>query len=161
MFSKRCLRRRLLVDYRVQGALIVRVVLYWLLCLGTMALVLLAWSMISVANRPLNARLAELWEQYGLAAVASLLLLPVVVLDLLQLSNRFVGPIFRLRRSMHNLAQGAAVEAIHFRQGDFWQEFADDFNVVAEKVEHARNSTSNDGASDEGSATQPLELSRN
>ena len=63
--------------------------------------------------------------------MASLLLLPGVIFDLVRLSNRFAGPMFRLRRSMHDLAQGKPVDAVHFRHGDFWQEFADDFNTIA------------------------------
>ena len=135
------LRKRFFVDYRVQGALIVRVVLYWLMCLLTMMLLLLGWGMIAGPVRPLNAHLTELWAFYGPAAVASLLLLPAVVFDLVRLSNRFAGPMFRLRRSMHDLAQGKPVAAVRFRQGDFWQEFADDFNTVAALAEEAKDQT--------------------
>jgi hypothetical protein len=130
----------LFVDYRVQGALIVRVVLYWLICLATMAFLLLGWGMISGPARPLNGHLNELWALYGPAAVASLLVLPAVIFDLVRLSNRFAGPMFRLRRSMHDLAQGKPVAAVRFRRSDFWQEFADDFNTVAARAEEAKAS---------------------
>ena len=132
------LRKRFFVDYRVQGALIVRVVLYWLMCLLTMTLLLLGWGMIADPVRPLNAHLTELWALHGPAAVASLLLLPAVIFDLVRVSNRFAGPMFRLRRSMHDLAQGKPVAAVHFRHGDFWQEFADDFNTIAARAEEAK-----------------------
>ena len=131
MAARHQLRKRFFIDYRVQGALIVRVVLYWLMCLLTMMFLLLGWGMIAGPVRPLSAHLTELWGVYGPAAVASLLLLPVVIFDLVRLSNRFAGPMFRLRRSMHDLAQGRPVPALRFRQGDFWQEFADDFNTIA------------------------------
>lgn len=139
MAAKHGLRKRLFVDYRVQGALIVRVGLYWLMCLLTITLLLLGWGMIAGPVRPLNARLSELWALHGSAAVASLLLLPAVIFDLLRLSNRFAGPMFRLRRSMHDLAQGKPVAAVRFRQGDFWREFADDFNKVAARAEEAKD----------------------
>ncbi len=135
MAAKRALRKRFLVDYRVQGALIVRVVLYWLTCLLTIMLFLLGWGMITGPDRPLNARLTELWTLNGPAAVASLLLLPAVIFDLLRLSNRFAGPVFRLRRSMHDLAQGKPVAPVRFRQNDFWQKFADDFNAIAARAQ--------------------------
>ena len=61
MAAKHGLRKRFFVDYRVQGALIVRVVLYWLMCLLTMMFLLLGWGMIEGPVRPLNAHLAELW----------------------------------------------------------------------------------------------------
>jgi|SRR5208282_4010717 len=135
MPAKRSLRSRFYVDFRVQGALVVRVVLYWLTCLLAMMLLLFAWGLITVPNRPLNAHVNDLWTLFGPAAVASLALLPAVIFDLVRLSNRFAGPMFRLRRSMHDLAQGRPVAALRFRHHDFWREFADDFNTVAQKVE--------------------------
>ena len=138
MAAKHRLRKRFFVDYRVQGALIVRIVLYWLICLLTMMFLLLGWDMIKDPNRPLNAHLAGLWAVYGSTAVASLVLLPAVIFDILRLSNRFAGPLFRLRRSMHDLAQGRPVAAVRFRQGDFWQEFADDFDTVAARAKEAK-----------------------
>ncbi|MEI8376050.1 MAG: hypothetical protein WCJ35_24790 [Planctomycetota bacterium] len=140
MAAKYKLRKRFFVDYRVQGALAVRVVLYWLMCLLMITLLLLGWGMVTgPVRRPINAHLTELWALYGSAAVASLLLLPAVIFDLLRLSNRFAGPMFRLRRSMHDLAQGKPVAAVRFRQSDFWQEFADDFNIVAARTEEAKD----------------------
>jgi hypothetical protein len=133
MAAKKWLRKRFFVDFRVQGALIVRVVLYWLMCLATMALFLLGWRMLRGPVRSVHLHLNELWAQYGPLAAASLLLLPIVILDLLQISNRFAGPMVRLRRSMHDLALGKPVKAIHFRQGDFWSEIAEDFNKIAAK----------------------------
>ena len=138
MVAKRWLRKRFLVDYRVQGALVVRVVLYWLTCLLTVILLLLGWRMAAGPVRPLNVQLRELWSLFEPVAVASLLLLPVVIFDLLRVSNRFAGPMFRLRRSLHELAQGKPVATVQFRQSDFWQEFADDFNTVAAKTEQAK-----------------------
>ncbi len=139
MSAKHVFRKRLLADCRVQGALIVRVVLYWLTCLLTMLLLLLAWNLITGPVRPLNTQLTELLKLYGPAAVASLLLLPLVTFDLLRVSNRFAGPTFRLRRALHDLARGKPVAAIRFREGDFWQEFADDFNTVAARAKEAKD----------------------
>jgi len=138
MAGKPWFRTRFYVDYRVQGALMVRIVLYWLTCLLTIVLVLLGWGMIADPIRPLNTRLTELWTVHGSAAVASLLVLPAVVFDLLRVTNRFAGPMFRLRRSLHDLAQGKPVLDVRFRQGDFWQEFAEDFNTVAALAKGAK-----------------------
>jgi len=138
MAAKHGLRKRFFVDYRVQGALIVRIVLYWLTCLVAMMLLLLGWGMFTAPARPLPVHLTELWTLYGPVAVVSLLLLPGVIFDLLRLSNRFAGPMFRLRRSLHDLAQGKPVAAVQFRHSDFWQEFADDFNTIAAQAEEAK-----------------------
>ena len=60
---------------------------------------------------------------------------PLVVIDCVRLSNRFAGPLHRLRRDMRRLAAGEIVEPIHFRDDDLWREFADEFNAVARRME--------------------------
>jgi len=135
MNDKKPLRKHLFVDPKVQGALATRAVLYWFLCLLTVTLMLLCWQMITGPARLFYTHLDTIWHYYGPALVASTILLPLVVIDVFRVSSRFVGPILRLRRSLRALGRGERVDTIEFRDGDFWQEFADEFNVVAERVE--------------------------
>jgi hypothetical protein len=134
MSESKHLRKRLFVDPKVQGALVLRVLLYWVTCLVTVSMMLLCWWMLTGPARLFYTQFDDLWIQYGPAMVASLLLLPMVILDVLRLSNRFVGPLLRLRRGMRALAQGEQVEPIEFRDGDFWQDFAQEFNALAAYV---------------------------
>jgi hypothetical protein len=133
------LRKRLIADLQVQGALAVRVVIYWMSCLFVIGMLVLLWRMVAKPLSPFDQHLRDLWSLYEPAAVLSISLLPVVVLDMLKLTNRFAGPLFRLRRAMRDLAQGKPVEKIQFRKGDFWQDFASDFNVVAARLGHAES----------------------
>ena len=97
---------------------------------------------------------------YGPAIVVGVLLLPLAVFDVLRLSNRFVGPFFRLRGAMRQLARGERVDPIFFRRGDFWQEFADEFNAVAARLEAAERALHDKGhkvSSPAGSARGPVE----
>lgn len=135
MIDKKPLRKHLFVDPKVQGALATRAVLYWFLCLLTITLMLLCWQMITGPARLFYTHLDSIWYSYGPALIASTILLPLVVIDVFRVSNRFVGPILRLRRSLRALGRGERVDSIEFRDGDFWQEFADEFNVVADRVE--------------------------
>ena len=135
--SKRSLRKRLIADIQVQGALIVRVVVYWLLCLLAIGTLLLLWRMVVRPLSPFDQQLHDLWSLYRPAAVVSLLLLPIIVLDMLRLTNRFAGPLFRLRGAMRDLAQGKAVDPVQFRRDDFWHDFARDFNIVAARLQRS------------------------
>ena len=133
--DKKDLRKRLFVDPKVQGALVARVALYWVVCLFAITITLLCWSMfIGPARKPWT-HLDNMWFHYGPALIASLLLLPLVLVDILRVSNRFAGPLLQLRRSMRELAAGKPVKPIRFRKGDFWQEFAEEFNAVAARVQ--------------------------
>ena len=131
------IRKRLFIDPKVQGALVLRVLLYWAVCLITVTLMLLCWSILRTP-RIFYTHLDDMWFHYGPAFIASFILLPMVVLDIIRVSNRFAGPLVRLRRSMRALARGEHVEPIRFRDGDFWQEFADEFNAVAARVQGER-----------------------
>lgn len=135
MSNMKYMRKCLFVDPKVQSALITRVVLYWFVCLIGMTLMLLCWRIVTGPPRPFYVHFDEMWFHYGPALIASLILLPLVIIDLVRFSNRFVGPLFRLRRSMRELARGQYVEPIEFRDTDFWQGVADEFNAVRVRLQ--------------------------
>lgn len=131
---QRPIRKQLFVDRRVQGALMVRTASYWLYCLLTLTLLTLCWRIANSDPQPFQSHVAALKADFAPAALGSLILLPIVLIDVLKLSNRFTGPMFRVRRLMTQLARGEAVPPLKFRDGDYWNEFADDFNAVAARL---------------------------
>lgn len=134
MLAKGTSRRHLFVDPQIQGRLILRVVLYWMLCLIGVGLMLLAWRLCVGPAKLLHDHLRDLWHDYLPALVASLLLLPLVIADVLRVSNRFVGPLLRLRRAMRQIARGELIQPLHFRRDDLCQEMAEEFNAVLERL---------------------------
>jgi hypothetical protein len=156
MAGNRNLRKRLIVDVQIQGALAVRVVIYWLLCLFSLGILLLLWRMLAVPFSPLDEQLRGLWSLYRPTAILSLILLPLIVVDVLRLSNRFAGPMIRMRRVMHELAQGKSVPVVKFRKGDFWQEFAQDFNIVAARLAKAQAASACEAAHHEDEDSVPV-----
>jgi hypothetical protein len=128
-------RRQLFVDSRVQGALVLRLLGYWVVTMITVSAMVLCWRMVSTPARPFASHVQSLWLHYGSAFVAAILLLPLIVIDCVRTSNRFAGPLYRLRRSMRDLTAGLPVPPIHFREGDFWSEVADDFNAVSARLQ--------------------------
>ena len=134
--SKEHLRKRYFIDPKVQGALLVRTAGYWMFCLLTIASMLICWSILSGPTMPFYFHIAEVAQRYGPVMILALLLLPLVLSDCIRLSNRFTGPIYRLRRSMRNLAFGKHVAPLAFRTDDYWQEVADEFNAVVARLQH-------------------------
>ena len=134
MSSNKRLRKHLLVDPAVQGSLIMRIVLYWALGLTGMTLMLLLWRMLAGPPRAFHSQFDEMWFYYEPALIASALLLPLVIMDVLRFSNHLVGPLLRLRQSMRALAQGEYIEPVEFRGGDYWTELAVEFNAVRVRV---------------------------
>ncbi len=131
-------RRQLFVDPEVQGALVARAIIYWVVCTLSIALLLLCWRVLTGPARPLSFHLENMWFFYGPALIASLIVLPVAVTDMIRVSNRFAGPLKRLRQAMRALAKGQSVPPMEFRKDDFWYEFAEEFNALVRHVEELR-----------------------
>jgi hypothetical protein len=135
MSRDKSLRKQLFVDARIQGALVARVILYWAVCLITVTLMLLCWRVYAGPAQTFYQHFDAMLYFCGPALVASLILLPLVVVDVVRLSNRFVGPLMRMRRCLRAIAHGEQVEPIKFRRGDFWNDLAHEVNAVIARLE--------------------------
>lgn len=121
-------RRQIMIDQEVQGALIARVVWYWLGCEATVLLLHVLWRLSSgSAADPLPATTRALWELLP-ALLGALLVLPVVIVDVLRLSNRFVGPVWNLRNALKRTELGDAVPPVPRRPADFWPDLLERVN---------------------------------
>ena len=144
--SKR--RTQKLIDFEVQSSLVVRLCVHWVLFLAATAIAMFFWvRLFESPDDTLAATSNKFLSTFIPLLIVALALLPVFILDAVKLSNRFTGPIFRLRRTLANLSQGKPVRPLEFRSNDFWRSLADDFNrVVSLTPAKASNSTSTDAA---------------
>ncbi|MBI2825180.1 MAG: hypothetical protein HYX69_10885 [Planctomycetia bacterium] len=131
-------RKRLFVDPKVQGALLFRAFLYWAFCIVIVTSMLICWRILTGPARMFYTHFDDLWFHYAPALVTSALLLPFILFDTVRISNRFVGPIYRLRSCMRQLARGEHVNPIKFRKDDFWREVADEFNEILAIVQDGK-----------------------
>ena len=118
--------------------LLLRASYYWALSLGTQITVMILLTLTASPPGESYIAGAKFRLYLRLMAVASVLILPVILLDLVRISHRWVGPIYRLRAALNALGRGEAVSPIRFRDGDCWQELAGDFNVVAAELSRLR-----------------------
>ncbi len=107
------------------------------------------WKTLNGPDRPFfeHFHFDILWTEHPSVAIASLFLLPIVLIDTLMLTNRFAGPIYHLRRSIRALAAGGPVDPIRFRDHDFWQEIAQEFNTLSGYVEQLKKQAAGASAS--------------
>jgi hypothetical protein len=118
-----------------QTRLILRIALYWVVYMLTVANFLFIFRLL--AEGPGNPL-----EQYGRFLAESaptfflfLLLLPIVTWDAVKFSHRLVGPLVRFRQCVRDLAAGKPVEPIRLRKGDYLTEMRDEFNAMLETLE--------------------------
>lgn len=128
-------RKRLFVDPKLQGAFLVHTAVYWLIWIVTASAVLGCWLAVSDPSSAGRHPIDLFFAQFGPAAVVSAAMLPIVLFDLLRLSNKVAGPMYRLRNEMHKLAVGQQVRPIQFRTGDFGGDLAAEFNAVLRRFE--------------------------
>lgn len=133
-------RSRLLVDPKVQWSVAGRVFLHWiafLICL--LAIGIMVQMLLAAGTKSFGVALQDgLVNQVPILAVM-ILLLPVFLRDTLKLSNRFAGPMYRLRTELKKLANDQPGNQVKFRTGDFWQEVAGDFNHVLGQLERLQS----------------------
>jgi hypothetical protein len=129
-------RARIIVDPKVQWSITGRVLIHWslflvcILAISTMVRVLAV-----VGEQPFaGAFRSALISQIPIFGVM-LMLLPIFLRDTLKLSNRFAGPMYRLRTALSALSRSEKIGPIKFRTGDFWQEAATDFNTVLAQLQ--------------------------
>lgn len=152
---KRHTRTRLLVDPKVQGALLFRVVLYWCVSVAVvvmLAAVQVAWTVES-AGWPVVFNRAAL--AFGPALIAAVALLPALLFDTLRVSSSFTGPMKRLRAEVRRLADGEQLEPIKFRGGDFWDDLAGEFNRLSEEITRLRKQQAAPAGADGAVALAP------
>lgn len=152
MADKKFERKKLLVDPKTQVALISRLWLYW----GSSVVTLLALhSIVLSVPRFFGVSLGSGWVQFIPILIGTLMFVPIITYDMLKLTNRIIGPVFRLRRELRRLANGEQVQPLKFRKGDLWYGFDDDFNAILVRVQHAQPQKA-DESQDDAETREPV-----
>lgn len=133
-------RKKTFVDPKVQGALVRRLVVHWVSFLLVASLVAFCLQVLSNPFRSLAEHTQQLWWTHGPFLLVMVFLLPVFVLDTVKLSHRFAGPIYRLRKVILEIADGSPPPRLKFRDFDFWQGLAADFNRMVDQLVSRRES---------------------
>lgn len=135
-------RTRLWVDASVQGALIARVLVYWLACMVLVTLPLALIQALVDPSQYLHQHYFQLLSHHWPILAALTAIVPFFVYDTIRFSHRFAGPISRLRRDLIRYEQGKDIFPINFREGDFWRDLVDRINNVVERAETAEKKLS-------------------
>ncbi len=136
-------RSKSLVDPEVQGSVLKKVAMHWLLLFLCNTIALVIWvRLFEQPDAAWGDTLRDCLQRYLPFFVVTIVLLPAFVWDTLKLTNRFAGPILRLRLALSDAADGRIVAPLHFRQNDFWREIAENFNSVLSRVTVAETTTS-------------------
>jgi signal transduction histidine kinase len=127
-------RKQNYIDSHVQGALLRRICIHWVLFFFVTALAIISLqALLGDPEKSISDRVQFETGEFMFMGIVMISLFPAFMLDTIRFSNRFVGPIARLRRFMRDLKTGKT-EHCSFRDNDFWNEMALEFNQVADLV---------------------------
>ena len=128
-------RKQNYIDNHVQGSLLRRIMSHWLMFFFVAGFaVILLQTLLGDPKLSMAERFSQQVGEFTFFAIVMVAMFPAFMLDTIRFSNRFVGPIARVRRHLRQLAEGDT-ERCAFRGNDFWKDLADEFNGVAELVE--------------------------
>ena len=128
------LRKKIWID-PFQTGLVVRISLFLLLCQVTVWAFNVLCDQIQQYGAALGADLSVFSNIYLRALLALLVILVPVLYETIKFAHRLVGPLYRFRVVLRDLADGKPVSMIHLRQGDFLMDLRDDFNAMLEQME--------------------------
>ncbi len=128
-------RTRLFVDRDVQGALVKRIASQWIAFVLSLSVLLIAFQYFERPMDSFDDQVQVFFSRHLVMFVILMVLLPLFIYDALKLSHRFAGPMVRVRRMLGQLAAGEPTDSLHFREGDFWNDVANNFNAIRAKLQ--------------------------
>ncbi len=128
------------VDHEVQASLAWRIAGHWIMFLLACGVGTIIWTRLVEAPTESWSHVIRHWISHFVPfAVIAFCLLPLFLRDAIRLSNRFAGPIIRVRRTLGELADGKEPMPVNFRKGDFWLSLQNELNRVISKHRHESN----------------------
>ncbi|MBC7818534.1 MAG: hypothetical protein IAG10_16730 [Planctomycetaceae bacterium] len=129
-------RKRLFVNREIQGRLLARTALYWMLYHGVlwMAMFLYRYAehygavQAGAPPRPFADLYGQFVKEHFSMWICAVAILPIVLWDLLKFSHRVVGPLVRFQRTIESLTAGQKVEEVRLRNGDLLFDLQATFN---------------------------------
>lgn len=142
-------RTQLIVNWSVQGVILRRLAVHLVTFVAALSTLLMAFWMyqgnavddaFGSHAEPLNA----FWYRAIPFMSASLALLPLIVWDMLRISHRIAGPLYRFEQVMAKFEKTGQLDEAELRDNDLLRDFCSRFNSFVATM-HERYPESQDG----------------
>ena len=126
-----------LVNRRVQGRFVLRVLLYWVgyhvALFHAVFLFRILSHRLDVAGGsspllPVGDLYRQFFQEQQFLLFCALAAFPIVARDVIAWTHRVVGPLIRFQRVLEQLTRGEQVKSVKLRKGDLLVEFQQSFN---------------------------------
>lgn len=135
----RRLRLKKLNNWTVQGPIVVRLVTHFgAYNAASLFLMMTVWgirsALASIADQPTSLPALTFWQQAAPVLICMLVMTPFMVWDLMRLTNRIAGPLFRFECLMKEFVKSGTLQHAKLRDGDLLIDFQQQFNEFAEAL---------------------------
>ena len=133
------LRLKKLNNWTVQGALIIRLMVHFMSYnFATVFLLLVVYgikgSLAAIADQPASAEPMTFWQQAVPVVICMLVMMPFMIRDLMNLTNRIAGPLFRFEILLKEFGKTGTLKAAVLRDVDLLTDYQKQFNDFVEAL---------------------------
>lgn len=129
-------RKRLFVNREIQGRLLARTALYWVLYHAVLWMAMFFYRyaehrgamMAGAEPRSFADLYGQFVHEHHSMWFCAFAILPIVLWDLLKFSHRVVGPLVRFQRTLESLTAGETIQEVRLRRGDLLFDLQKTFN---------------------------------
>ncbi|EMI53627.1 putative membrane protein [Rhodopirellula sallentina SM41] len=119
----------------MQYGVVWKIAVHWMALFACNSIALVIWvGLFEQPDVSWKQTVGDSFRRFLPFFVITTALLPAFILDTLKLTNRFAGPVSRLRTEINNAAEGRPVRHLKFRNNDYWREIADGFNALIDRA---------------------------
>ena len=139
--GKKKFRRKKLVNKRLQGQLMLKMVLHWIGYNGvvifmSVASLMFVYCIAMVSETPERTMKEEFFQFFSShkpMLLAMCVLLPFIVWDMLKTSHRVAGPVYKFRTELDHYVSTGEMRKVKLRDGDFLDEFEVSWNQAVDR----------------------------
>jgi hypothetical protein len=140
------LRRRFFVDRLIQGRIVGRIAMYWVLYHIVMWHSLFVFRYVQYRagtlegkpHQPFGELYGNFVTDYYPLAIFAIITFPIFLFDVIRLTHRVAGPMVRFKNVMQSLLDGDRVPPMKLRPGDLLLPFQDMFNRFTREFQQLR-----------------------
>ena len=128
-------RTRWLVDRGVQIGMLRRVCVYWVAAILFVSLPIALIRNVSGSGQFFVQDVLSVWKNHWPVLACLTAMLPFALNDLAKFSNRFAGPIFRLKNEMQKFEQTGESFQLTLREHDYWKDVVESYCAMTQRIE--------------------------
>ena len=132
-------RLKKLINWSLQGPIAMRLLTHFIAYnLATLALILACYGLrttfAAVTEDPISTKPMTFWQQAAPVMISMFVMTPFMVWDLMTLTNRIAGPLFRFETILKDFIKSGTLKPATLRNGDLLTDFQKQFNEFTEAM---------------------------